>query len=139
MTYSCTDFTSDVLRCLVEVDALDPTVMTGDDLGAQSDLAVDAIFSLHRRGANLPRRADSESPDDPERVGHVRIHNLATSTRTYAAVTIVIADLHLSADLVSDRQIRLAKTISESHGASFVVSDMLKDRVDAALNKSAQA
>ena len=62
MTYSCTDFTSDVLRCLVEVDALDPTVMTGDDLRAQSDLAVDAIFSLHRRGANPTSQSSTRMP-----------------------------------------------------------------------------
>jgi hypothetical protein len=137
MTYSCTDFTDDVLRCLVEVDAIEPQAIPADDPGAQADLAVEGILSLHR-GAAASRLSGTSGADggEPERAVRVRIHGVQTSVHTYDAITVVIADLHLHADLVSDQQIGLAKSLAESHGASFEVSEDLKLRVEVALRQS---
>jgi len=77
---------------------------------------------------------DSRMPVEsvPESVRKVRIHTMQTS-KTYPALTVVIADLHLNADLVNDRQIRLADQLARSHGLELEVDPALQDRVNRAL------
>jgi hypothetical protein len=68
-----------------------------------------------------------------ERVLKVRIHRAANTARTYDAITVYVADLQLSCDLVNDRQIRLARRLATSHGAALQVAPELEERVRAAL------
>jgi len=72
-----------------------------------------------------------------EQIKSVLIHTASTTTREYDAIRFVIADLHLSCDLVSDRQIRIAKKLAEQHGATFTVSgEILVNKVNKALCES---
>lgn len=48
MTYSCTDFFDDVMRCLVDSGAIADGGVPENDVGAASDVAVAAIVTMHR-------------------------------------------------------------------------------------------
>ena len=63
----------------------------------------------------------------------VKVHRVATSSREYDAITVVIGDLHLRCDAVDDRIIRLARKLADAHGAVFMCDDENADRVRAAL------
>ena len=65
-----------------------------------------------------------------ERASLVRVHTKETGMRSYDAITVVVADLHLSCNWVNARQLRLAKRLAESHGAQFQVAPELQGRVD---------
>ena len=65
-------------------------------------------------------------------VAQVKIHRRATTAREYDAITVVIGGLHLSADLMCDRQIRMAKRLAEDHAAVFMYDDANAERVRAA-------
>lgn len=69
-----------------------------------------------------------------ERATCVRIRKAANSSREYDTLTVRIADLTLSCDLVNDRQIRLANRLAVSHGAELRVSDELQERVQQVLD-----
>lgn len=64
----------------------------------------------------------------------VKIHRVATSAREYDAVTVVIGDLHLRCDVTSDRVIRLAKKLADSHQAYFMYDAANAERVQSVLN-----
>ncbi|MFM0082902.1 hypothetical protein P0D72_29120 [Paraburkholderia sediminicola] len=51
MTYSCSDFVSDVQRCLVESGALAAEAVTVGDIGEQADACISAVVSLGRHAA----------------------------------------------------------------------------------------
>ena len=68
-----------------------------------------------------------------EQVKAVRVQRTQTGTREYNAITVVLADLHLSCDVVNARQLRLAKHLAASHGAAFMVDPLLQAQVDRAL------
>ena len=59
----------------------------------------------------------------------VRVARRATTVREYDAIIVVLGDLHLACDLVSDRQIKLAKKIADDHEAAFVFDDANAERV----------
>lgn len=48
MTYSCSDFYDDVMRCLAESGAIPDGCIPENDVGAASDLAIAAIVTMHR-------------------------------------------------------------------------------------------
>jgi len=48
MSYSCSDFTEDVLNCLVTTGAIQSEAIPADSPGEQSDLAVAAIIDMSR-------------------------------------------------------------------------------------------
>ncbi|MFM0608846.1 hypothetical protein PQR05_30375 [Paraburkholderia sediminicola] len=48
MTYSCTDFTDDVLNCLASAGAIDPAAVPADNPGHQSDMAIEAIVKMQQ-------------------------------------------------------------------------------------------
>jgi hypothetical protein len=68
-----------------------------------------------------------------EQVKAVRVQRTQTGTREYNAITVVLADLHLSCDVVNARQLRLAKHLADSHGAAFMVDPLLQAQVYQAL------
>lgn len=43
MTYSCNDFSEDVVRCLVETHGVDDAAIHDSDIGVQADAAIAAI------------------------------------------------------------------------------------------------
>ena len=63
----------------------------------------------------------------------VRVERRVTAVREYDAITVVIGDLHLSCDLMCDRQIKLAKKLADDHQAAFLFDDANAERVRAAL------
>lgn len=69
----------------------------------------------------------------PESVVRVQLRTLAAGARTYPAIVVHMADLQLSADLVNDRQVRLAQRLAESHGVTMEVAPELQLRVTRAL------
>lgn len=48
MTYSCSDFTQDVLNCLVSAGAIDAAAVSASSPGDQSDMAIEAIVKMQR-------------------------------------------------------------------------------------------
>jgi hypothetical protein len=48
VTYSCSDFTDDVLNCLASAGAIDAAAIPADSLGDQSDIAIEAIVKMQR-------------------------------------------------------------------------------------------
>lgn len=72
-----------------------------------------------------------------ERASLVRVHTKEVGSRRYDAITVVVADLHLSCDWVNTRQLRLAKRLADSHGADFQVAPELQGRVDRELAAAA--
>lgn len=73
----------------------------------------------------------------PEAITAVQVKFQRTEGRAglYDRIVVVIADLHLSCDLVNDRQIRLAHRLATTHGADVVIDTVLTERVSAALTK----
>jgi hypothetical protein len=69
----------------------------------------------------------------------VRVHTKEVGTRRFNAITVVLADLHLTCDWTNRRQLRLAKRLAESHGALFQVDPVLRERVDAELQRPSAA
>lgn len=67
------------------------------------------------------------------RAVQVRIHRRQVGEREYDAITVLIADLNLSCDLVCDRQIRLAHELAIQHQATFMYDDANAERVKTAL------
>ena len=63
----------------------------------------------------------------------IRIRRASTTARDYVAIQVVIADLHLSCDLVDDRQIGLAKALADDHGIPLDVAPEFEERVARAL------
>lgn len=59
----------------------------------------------------------------------IRIHRQSNTAREYDAIQVVLADLHLSCDLVSDRQISLAKRLADENGMPLEVAPELQARV----------
>lgn len=72
-----------------------------------------------------------------ERASLVRVHTKEVGTRRYDAITVVVADLHLSCDWVNARQLRLAKRLADNHGADFQVAPELQARVQRELGAAA--
>lgn len=68
-----------------------------------------------------------------EQAVSVRVHRMATTTREYDAITVCIAGMRLSCDVVSNRDIRLAHRLARSHGAHWMVAPELDERVQSAL------
>ncbi|APR38397.1 hypothetical protein [Paraburkholderia sp. SOS3] len=62
MTYSCADFTADVMQCLVHSEAIRATDIPDDDPARSADMAVEAIVSMHR--ASLSSRFVRELLDE---------------------------------------------------------------------------
>ncbi|KAE8758406.1 hypothetical protein FSO04_18595 [Paraburkholderia madseniana] len=69
MAYSCTDFFDDVMRCLVESQAITQAEIPVDDPGSAADLAVEAIVTMNRSG--LSSRFVRELLDEVESLGAV--------------------------------------------------------------------
>ncbi|MDQ7979914.1 hypothetical protein QYH69_21985 [Paraburkholderia sp. SARCC-3016] len=69
MTYSCSDFFDDVMRCLVESRAIDSADIPDDNPGAGADIAVNAIVTMHRAG--LSSQFVRELLDEVESLGAV--------------------------------------------------------------------
>ncbi|MBB4518171.1 hypothetical protein GGD68_006977 [Paraburkholderia fungorum] len=69
MTYSCTDFFDDVMRCLADSGAVATHDIPENDLGAAADLAMAAIVTMHRasQSSNFIR----EFLDEVETLGTV--------------------------------------------------------------------
>jgi hypothetical protein len=64
MTYSCTDFTDDIMNALINAGRIDPEdIPDGDDTAsAQADLALAAISRLQAEAAEVvPLRAELAS------------------------------------------------------------------------------
>lgn len=69
MTYSCSDIFDDVMRCLVESEAIDSTDIPDGNPGAGADIAVNAIVTMRR--ADLSSRFVRELLDEVESLGAV--------------------------------------------------------------------
>ena len=69
MTYSCTDFFDDVMRCLVDSGAIADGDFPESDVGAASDVAVAAIVTMHR--ASLSSNFVRELLDEVETLAGV--------------------------------------------------------------------
>jgi hypothetical protein len=48
MTYSCSDFFDDAMRCLADSGAIAASEIPENNLGAAADLAIAAIVTMHR-------------------------------------------------------------------------------------------
>lgn len=68
-----------------------------------------------------------------EPVRRVQIRTEVVASREFAAIVVHLADLRLTADLVNDRQVRLARSLADSHGVELEVSPELRGRVSSAL------
>ncbi|RKT10567.1 hypothetical protein B0G69_7995 [Paraburkholderia sp. RAU2J] len=69
MTYSCTDFFDDVMRCLADSGAIATDDIPDNNLGAAADLAMAAIVTMHR--ASLSSDFVRELLDEVETLGSV--------------------------------------------------------------------
>jgi hypothetical protein len=69
MTYSCSDFFDDVMRCLVDSEAINSTDIPDDNPGMGADVAVNAIVTMHRAG--LSSQFLRELLDEVESLGAV--------------------------------------------------------------------
>lgn len=63
----------------------------------------------------------------------VRIKRRQVGNREFDSIQVCIADLHLSADLVSDMQIRAAKKLADEHQCWFQYDEHNAPRVRVAL------
>lgn len=45
MTYSCNDFSEDIVRCLVDANLVESCAVSDVDIGIQADLAIAAIVA----------------------------------------------------------------------------------------------
>jgi hypothetical protein len=68
-----------------------------------------------------------------ERCVRVSIKRVQRGLREFDAIQVVIGDLHLSCDVTSDRDIRLAKSLADDHQAAFMYDDHNAGRVRAAI------
>jgi hypothetical protein len=48
MTYSCNDFSEDIVRCLVDADVVSAEAVSGADIGKQADIAIEGIIAAGR-------------------------------------------------------------------------------------------
>lgn len=88
-----------------------------------------------RASRALARLASQDGEAAPIPVTSVRLSHLVTTSRAYDAIRVVIADLHLSVEVVGDAQLRLAKKLCDSHGVGLDVSEpRLAQRLEKALN-----
>lgn len=78
------------------------------------------------------------TPEPRQFASVVRIGPRTAGSRSFDAISVTICDLHLRADLVCDRDIRLAWMLCQDHGAQWLVHDSLQTRVDAALRDIAK-
>lgn len=69
MTYSCSDFFDDVMRCLADSGAIADDGIPANDVGAASDVAIAAIVTMHR--ANLSSNFVRELLGEVETLGTV--------------------------------------------------------------------
>lgn len=69
MTYSCTDFFDDVMRCLADSGAITNADIPENDTGAAADLAMAAIVTMQR--ASLSAKFIREFLDELETLGSV--------------------------------------------------------------------
>lgn len=69
----------------------------------------------------------------------VQIHRRQVGAREFDGITVHIADLRLSCDLLDDRQIRLAHELATQHQAFFMYDDANEARVKAALGRKEEA
>ncbi|TGP40289.1 hypothetical protein EN871_29130 [bacterium M00.F.Ca.ET.228.01.1.1] len=69
MTYSCTDFFDDVMRCLADSGEIATADIPENNLGAAADLAMSAIVTMHR--ASLSSNFVRELLDEVETLGTV--------------------------------------------------------------------
>ncbi len=69
MTYSCSDFFDDVMRCLVDTKAIDDADIPDGNPGAGADVAVNAIVTMRRAG--LSSQFVRELLDEVESLGSV--------------------------------------------------------------------
>lgn len=97
---------------------------------------IKALAGMVEEAAGIVSTAGSATHGDVgiELVRSVRIKRQSTMTKSYDAIVVVIADMHLSMDLTSDRDIRLASALARSHGVDMDVTPELQDRVKAALS-----
>lgn len=63
----------------------------------------------------------------------IRITRRQVGERTFDSIRIVINDIHLSCDLVDDRQIRSARKIADEDGCWFEYDEHNAERVRNAL------
>lgn len=69
MTYSCSDFFDDVMRCLVDSKAIGDADIPDNNPGAGADVAINAIVTMHRAG--LSSQFVREVLDEVESLGAV--------------------------------------------------------------------
>lgn len=69
MTYSCTDFFDDVMRCLADSGEIATADIPENNLGAAADLAMAAIVTMHR--ASLSSNFVRELLDEVKTLGTV--------------------------------------------------------------------
>jgi hypothetical protein len=67
------------------------------------------------------------------RANSVRIKRRQVGAREFDSIQVCIADLHLSADLVSDMQIKAAKRLADEHQCWFQYDEHNAPRVRAVL------
>lgn len=68
-----------------------------------------------------------------ERVHRVDVRRVQVGERIVDQIKVYICDMHLRCDLVSDRDIALAKRLADSHQAFFTYDAANAERVRAAL------
>lgn len=71
------------------------------------------------------------------RVTSVRIRRRQVGNREFDSITISLCDLHLSCDLMDDRQIKNARKLADEHGAWFEYDEANAERVRSVLGISA--
>jgi hypothetical protein len=59
----------------------------------------------------------------------VSVKRVQVGSRTFDQIKVVIGDLHLKTDLMSDRDIRLAHRLAEDHQATFLYDEANAERV----------
>lgn len=67
------------------------------------------------------------------RVTNVRIRRRQVGNREFDSITISLCDLHLSCDLMDDRQIKNARKLADEHGAWFEYDEANAERVRSVL------
>lgn len=77
MTYSCTDFTDDVINRLIELDLINKNTVPAEDTREQANIVLRAIDSLASRPAGSPAAAPGAT-----RI-HVLVQEGGSSTELY--------------------------------------------------------
>jgi hypothetical protein len=102
MTYSCADFTADVMQCLVHSQAIRATDIPSDP-ARSADMAVEAIVSMHR--ASLSSRFVRELLDEVDSLDAIaNRYGIRAVTFLFYLQSAILSESYIVAQDDSDAQ-----------------------------------